>query len=130
MFKNVRIFVLITSIIEKTSVTLQKTCVCVCVCYWRQPLQEQVVERLLAAAAARHAKQQRVSEQRRAVRAAARAVVSVVRALPQVEREQHLLLLLLLQLAQLVPEHKHVKRQVGEAHHHEAQTLSFQANKL
>lgn len=72
----------------------------------RQPLQEQLVERLLAAAAARHTQQQRVSEQRGPIRAAARAVLPAVGALPQVERQQHLLLLLLLLLhAQLVSTH-------------------------
>jgi len=76
------------------------------VCCLRQSLQEQVVERLPAAAAARHVEQQRVTEQRRAVRVAAGAVVPVVRALPQVKRQQHLLLLLLLQHAQLIPEHE------------------------
>lgn len=65
--------------------------VCVCVLCLRQPLQEHVVERLLAAAAARHAEQQWVSEQRRSIGAAARAVVPVVGAFPQVERQQHLL---------------------------------------
>ena len=93
-------------------------CVCVCVLYSRQSLQEQVVERLPAAAASRHAEQQRVSEQRCAVRAAARAVVSVVRTLPQVESQQHLLLLLLLQHAQLVPEQ-------GERPAHESTNRQF-----
>lgn len=79
----------------------------------RQPLQEELVERLLAAAAPRHTEQQRVSKQRGAVRGGG-AKVPVVGPLPQVEGQLHPLLFLrlvalpLLASAQLVPAGSHI----------------------